>query len=243
MGKIDLYEIVVYIGTIIISIAFVMAFRLRKDKRLPVYYKFLYWMVLPRLVMSLTLFGLELKLIDITFITYLQIVCTISDFILITFFFFLINKKKIFTILVFIISVFSIILYHYYNNLYSSIFELNAIIGLSVFMYCLQYFYSLFEHVEKVSILRNPTFLIVLGLFFFATINFPLLSSTHYLHAAFGAPTSRFIVSLINFLIFARFLFVIRACSRTIVNNYIEDSATPVKKLTNEFPFLEDSEI
>ncbi len=240
MGKIGLYEIVIFIGTIIISTAFVMAFRLRKDKRLPVYYKFLYIMVLPRLVMSFAVTANTLSWLNINKMVIIQNICVISDFILITYFFYLLHSKKLFTLFFFIIATVFIILYLSKNSVYLPAFELNALLNLAVFLYCLRYFYSLFEHVEKVSILRNPTFLIVLGVFLFATVNFPLLSIRDYLRATFGIQASHSIVSLINFFIILRFVFVIWACSRTIVNYYVEDSATPVKKLTDEFPFLEE---
>jgi hypothetical protein len=148
----------------------------------------------------------------------------LSDFLLISLFFYLLFKKdkiKLF-IKIFFILIIAFIVYLLSNNdLHKLLFQLYSVYNFGIFIFCLYYYYQLFNNNEPVlKLWDDPTFWIVAGLFLYAAISFPFFAIIDYLILNFGVAIARIALIFANIITIAEYLLFIKAfrCARGKIN-------------------------
>jgi hypothetical protein len=208
-------SIVIFIGTAVLVVSFVLAFKLRKKKGLPPYFKFFYWIPLAAILLSInTISSLYFKKFP-NFVYYcFQHLFFLVDFSLTCLFFQTIfGRKNKLAAIVFFITITSFGLLLWVNDLNRVLLELHALLCFAIFILCMYYYYKLFDDDEKpiVNLLESPPFWIVTGLFFSAVVGFPLYALYPYLYYKVDYKISSYAISFANIFIIIKHLFFIKA--------------------------------
>ncbi len=85
----------------------------------------------------------------------------------------------------------------------------TANLGLTIF--CIIYYYRLFNNLPIVNLKREPSFWIITGVFFCMSMHIPLISVSNYLYENISLSTSRLINSIAIFCYLIMHLFFIKA--------------------------------
>lgn len=209
---------VIWIGTVVILISFVMAILIPVYKR--TYMKGFYFFCLISLSLSInTICGRYYILYNIKLFYFIQSVLTISTFIFWTLFFYKLIKdnflKRIIHIL--FISTFSFLFYLiYFNTINKANLQILALINICLTIYCVLFYHYLFKNITFQNILLEPTFWIVAGLIFYSSISLPFYALNNYIKQEFPLVISANIFSISNMLIIIMHLFFIKAYLCTI---------------------------
>ncbi|MBK7885344.1 MAG: hypothetical protein IPJ81_17350 [Chitinophagaceae bacterium] len=224
-------KIIVVAGTVVLLIAFILAFKLRKRKDLPIYFSFFYWIPFNRLLISLNTFlGSIFKIVNQHNFIFFQNWLNLAEYLLVSLFFFKLFKKGNINILIkiiFIVILALIAFLFYINDLYSWLPELYSVYNFGIFIFCLYYYYKLINDAEPtLKLWADPTFWIVTGLFLYAAITLPLFALKDYLWANFGVLVAYITFVITNVIIIVEYLLFIKAfrAAKDNVNNTDKES-------------------
>ncbi len=205
-----------FIGTFVLLISFILAFKLRKKNNLPVYFKFFYCVPLMAVLVTINgLIGVYFKkFTDPVFFTFQHFFYFLEFLITCLVFYKIFKQKRLFYIVVFSITITFLSLFLLNSEFNKVLLQLYAILSLAIFALCINYYYSLFEEDEKpvLDLLKSPSFWIVTGLFFFSAISLPLFAVQEYFSNRFGHILGNYILSSINLFVIVKHIFFIKAC-------------------------------
>ena len=207
----DLYDIVIWIGTGVILVSFIIALYITK-KDIPDYLKKFYLVPLITLLISAnTILGAYINLYPkkLSILATIQNTLSLFDFIFWGFFFcywLKQNSRFIF------FSFFLIIILLRVSMGFSKVgFEIHAITNFGKTLFCIFYFYELFKAAPKLNLKNHPSFWIVTGLFFYSCISFPEYAVDNYLRTRLPREISRNLFSSTNIAIIIMHLLFIKA--------------------------------
>lgn len=179
------YDIMVWFQSICMILSFLFSLRLISNKNVIPYMRYFYWY---------SIIGALITILRITSKTYhfpseniLAIISNYSILFHFTFLSWFINSlmpnKKQFRLLlpvyisIFCITLFFLILYPEKKQNSTS----YGIANLGLVIYCITYYYQLFQITPKFDLLKDPSFWIISGIFFCMSITIPILSLHQYL--------------------------------------------------------------
>ena len=207
--------IVVFIGTAVLVVSFILAFMLRKKKGLPPYFKFFYWIPLAAILLSInTISTLYFRKFPVLLFTCSRHLFFLVDFSITCLFFQTIfSRKNKLVAIVFFIATISFGLLLWANDLNRPLLQLHALPYFAIFILCMYYYYQLFDDDEKpiVNLLKSPPFWIATGIFFSAVVHFPLFALHPYIYYKFGRMASDYAISFGNIFIIIKHLLFIKA--------------------------------
>jgi len=128
------------------------------------------------------------------------------------FFLNLFNTKRIavLTKTIFLLSIFLTIYLISSSDLKSYNHKILSINNLTYVFYCCIYFFNLFKNIPTKKLKSDPTFFIILGIFFYSVFSLPLLSISDYFKNSNHQSLSTSIVCIINLTIILMHLFFIK---------------------------------
>lgn len=205
---------ITFFGTLLLIVSFVWAFRLRKAKNAPRYFKFFYWLPLVRVLQSFCVILNIIQVLGKNIAAGSQNLVAIIEFCLTTLLFYsLYHKKeqKKFVVVLFVasaaIAVF-LLATNYFDQLF---FHLNAFFNFSVFLLCLYYYRQLLKNFGVVELSKDPTFWLVLGFFIFSTVTLPLYAIEGFIRINYGRQVSVYVMIAINLTIITEHLLFMKA--------------------------------
>ena len=182
----NFHKIVVIIGTAVIFLSFVLAYRIRKNDSTPSYLRNFYLCPLLAFILCGSTFAFDIlgprsNRLQVT----IEKVIYIIDFFFFAYFFRLVlanfPAKKLIENIFFFFIVLTIpcllitthqTLLHYYFRAYNNIGKL---------LFCLIYIYSIFKSSPKLILKNDAAFWIVMGLLFYSSVTIPIFLGYYYL--------------------------------------------------------------
>ena len=210
-----LHYMVIWIGTFVILVSFVLSLLLNKKFRIRNYMKGFYILPLIALLLSVnTIFNIlfhaynnkhffllqySLSILDLIFwrVFFVNLFTNIKD----------VNKVKLFFLIVLILT--SILFF--LNDWGNPNFQAISIFNFCKTLFCILYFYKLFKDIPEKNITLEPSFWIVTGLFFYSGLSIPFYSLHNYIKSNTPLFISTNIFAISNMLIIIMHLFFIKA--------------------------------
>lgn len=182
-----LENIVIWIGTGVILISFIMALFIRRYKHIPYYMKSFYVYPLIALLISInTILFRYFNLYPAYALYFLQKNLLIIDFIffgLFSNYLLRYNRYKNFIKIIFAIFAIATIYFTYSYDIDKPVYRAHVAVNLGKCLFCLFYFNSLFNDKDVLQLKKEPSFWIVTGVFFYSSITLPAYAIYDYLRA------------------------------------------------------------
>ena len=209
---------VIWIGTVVILISFIMAIIIPINKR--TYMKGFYIYSLIALLTSFnTILGSLFLLYNSKLFYIIQSTLNLCNLAFWTFFFLALLKDRIYSTIIYILFISTFLLAVSLLNL-SYInkpnLQIRALINMCQTIYCIIFYHKLFKNITYQNILLEPSFWIVAGLIFFSCLSLPFYALNSYIKQEFPLIISANIFSISNMLIIIMHLFFIKAYLCTI---------------------------
>lgn len=227
-----LHKIVIFIGTIVLFLSFLFAFVNRKKANIPNCLKFFY--INPLLATLISISTILYFLLNRTTDSLTAIIeksFFLLDFIFWIFFFYqtIINKSMAIKTAVIVIGAITLL-----ATSLVSIFIWSPYIGLAVantgkFLFCIVYFFSLFNSFPTTILKNDPIFWIVIGLFFYTTFTLPTYITNPYLNSIKQGFIQYILFAIGNIAIIIMHILFIKG-QVCIIRQYKKDK----RKITNE---------
>lgn len=180
-----LYDIVIWIGTVVISISLIMAYSINKKQYIPPYLKRFYWYPLLALAISTnTIASQHFRLHPSSIYYSIQNIFELIDITFWGLFFLRLlkgTKSYKHTKNIFLLFLFTGTLFMFITNISKVNFQAYAICNLGKCLFCILYFNNLFKDNPKLNLKSEPSFWIVTGLFFYSAITLPEYAIYDYL--------------------------------------------------------------
>lgn len=209
----SLYMSVIWIGTVVIFVSFIIALAIKGRKNVPVFMKYFYFYPLLALCVSFnTILGDYFHFFTRESLLRIQNILFIIDFLFWYFFFKNLLKKKI-RILQFIFLLFltSTIILRLSTGFHKPGFEINAVTNFGKILFCLFYCIELFKSEPVLNLKNESAFWIVSGLFFYTCVSLPFYTVYEYLNLNLPRLISRNLFSSTNISIILMHLLFIKA--------------------------------
>jgi hypothetical protein len=182
----DFHRIVIMVGTVVVSLSFLLAFSVRTKENTPFYLRRFYLYPLLTLLLSLNTFAVDFfKLTSTAHQASIEKIIFTIDFSFFAYFFISVVEEKSMKQLIKMVSILFLLgtvvswiffaetkLYHYYFRAYHNLGKL---------IFCLIYLYSIFNCSPKLILKKEPAFWITSGLLFYTTVTIPIFLSYYYL--------------------------------------------------------------
>ena len=209
---------VIWIGTAVILISFVMAILIPVYKS--TYMKGFYFYSLIALLTSInTILGSLFLLYSSKLFYIIQSILSLSNLVFWTLFFLILLKDRIYSRIIYFLFICTLLLAVYLLNM-SYInkpnLQIRALINMCQTIYCIFFYHNLFKNITYQNILLEPSFWIVAGLIFFSCLSLPIYALNSYIKQEFPLIISANIFSISNMLIIIMHLFFIKAYLCTI---------------------------
>lgn len=208
-------QIVVYTGTFVILISTILAFRLRKKENTPAYFHFFYLLPAAGLLLSfnaISKYFIAKENKPLFFM--MQNILDVADFILTGIFAYSVLKYKHWQKSlagIFGLCFLCLIYYVVTRNIMAPLLEMNILMNVFIFSFCLMYYFGLFKSHPSLKLANEPTFWIVTGLFFYATVNLPLFAAFFLFRTHFTTNILSALLQFINIFIIIKHFFFIKA--------------------------------
>lgn len=207
--------IIFNIECLIILISFLISLKLIRNKSIPDYMRGFYWY--PTIALIIIIPGYIAENYFKSYIEYSSILNNISLIFHYTFLSIFIIKVmpsyKDDILLKFVFGLFLLLLVFHLTqtntNKQNTIAFVTANFGLTIF--CLIYYYRLFNNLPVLNLLEEPSFWIITGVFFCMGVHIPLLIAWDYLHGKIPLHISRIHNAINIFCYIIMHLFFIKA--------------------------------
>lgn len=212
--------IVVWVGTFVILISFLLSIMLRRKNKKPDYMKnFFLYPLIGLLVSANTIFSRFLLIYSIKLNFLIQILLCLFDLIFWFLFFsnFFKTRKDITKIrLLFFFTIAIEIVLFQFSELNKSNLHTISIINICKTIFCIFFYYKLFKDVPTQNIKLEPSFWIITGLFFYSCLSIPLYALNEYVISKFSSIISSTILAISNIFVIIMHFFFIKAYLCTI---------------------------
>jgi len=215
MGKIIGY-IVFNIQSVIILASFLFSLKLFQNGAIPKYMKGFYWYpTIALLVLSPTFFT------DFTNREYMKVCNYINNISILFHFAFLstfilrvtpkINRYKKYFQFLFYLFLFLILIVLISNYLGKQVNQAFSISSFGLTIFCINYYYQLFNNIPKYDLKNEPSFWVVNGIFFCMSLHIPITSTVDYLQNKISRDLCNILLSILSFCYLVMHLFFIKA--------------------------------
>lgn len=204
---------VIWIGTGVILIAFIIALLIPKNNK--AYMKGFFFCILIALLVSTNSICFKFFFLynnEICF--FIQSTLFLFDLLFWTLFFLklLTDAKNHRIIKILFILTLSLAVYiFYYNSTDKSNLHVLALLNICKTIFCVLFYHNLFKKMSDQKILLEPAFWIVNGLIFYSCLSLPFYGLSGYIQQEFSPLIVNNIFSISNMLIIIMYLFFIKA--------------------------------
>lgn len=214
---IDLHDYILWTGTFILILSFILALKVNNYIQTPKYMKNFYFIPLAGVVISINHFAIKIfpgyqktfaylfQTVTLLFILFLWRLFFIKIFVLPRDKFY-INIATMLTVLIFILFTFT----SKYNKPNLHIF---SVLNFCQVLFCTFYYYKLFKTEPIQDIKQEPSFWITIGLLSYSCLSIPIYILNDYIRNFLPYTISRTIFAFSNILIIVMHLFFIKSYS------------------------------
>lgn len=216
MSKLN--NIVIWGGTFVVLISFIMAVYISKNTR--VYMKGFFFCPLVSLLVSTNSISSRFLFLYSTEINFrIQSILHLCDLLFWGIFFIKLlddNRESRRIIILFTLTFLVSSYLLYFNNTINPNLHIHALVNLCKTIFGILFYNKLFKDLPYQNILLEPSFWIVTGLIFYSTLSLPFYALNSYIKEQFIPTISYNIFSISNILIIIMHLFFIKAYLCTI---------------------------
>ena len=209
---------VIWIGTVVILISFVMAIFIPVNKR--AYMKgFYFYSLIALLISGNTILSSIFLIYSLRIFYIIQSVLAFCSLVFWIFFFHKVlndyTLKKIIQLL-FLCTFLLTICLLYFSSSNKPNLQIVALTNMCQAIFCIFFYYNLFKNLSSQNILLEPSFWIVAGLIFYSCLSIPFYALNSYIKQEFPSIISSKIFSISNIMIIIMHLFFIKGYLCTI---------------------------
>jgi len=210
---------VLWIGSVVILISFILALAINQRLKIRAYMRNFFLFPLIGLLLSTN------TILSRFFFTYgdevfypiqslldLLSLCFWAHFFLNVF----VNKNDLVKIrILFVSTVVTAIGLYIFSNHKQSNLHLLSVMNICNTIFCIFFYYRLFKRVPNQDIRFEPCFWVIAGLFFYSSLSLPFYSLNDYIRVTFPA-IAMYILAISNMMIIIMYFFFIKACICTV---------------------------
>lgn len=213
-------NIVIWVGSIIIIISFILSIHISIKKDKPLYLKYFFFIPLIALLITInTITDKYFHIVDKEVFYIIQMLITFFDLLVWIHFFLQINNNKSDAILIktifFVIYLLTSAMF-ITNEFSKPNFQIICIFNIGKSILCIHYYYKLFQKPPIDNLNKNPAFWIINGLFFYSCISIPFFSFQNFFMNQLSEMLSLDFIIFSNILIIIMHLFFLKAFSCSI---------------------------
>lgn len=213
MGKILSYTFYT-LQVLAIFTSFIFSLRLIKNEKIPKYMKGFYWytvvgvlVLIPSLFYAYFYIGNKLASItnNLSLIFHYSFLSIFILKILPK------NKGAIYLKIIFLLFLILIIYFLVTRDISRQINQVFSISNIGLTIFCIVYYYQLFNTVPILDLRNEPSFWIITGIFFAMSLNVPAMAAIDYLHNKIAAVNYVLLYNILCFSYMVMHLFFIKA--------------------------------
>lgn len=209
-----LYEVVIWIGSFVILISFILSIILSLNSHTINYMKWFFIIPLIALILSInTIINLHFHLLSKTSLYQIQLLLTFAELFVWCRYFLVLNKSKFDSgIIILVFSFFSLITacLFIFNKFNEPNLQIICLFSISKTIFCIYYYYKLFKSPPIHNLKKDPSFWTVNGLLFYSCLSIPFYSFHSYISFRFSKIEALDIFSISNMLIIIMHFFFIK---------------------------------
>ncbi len=200
---------------ICIVLSFIISLRLISNDKIPFYLQRFFWYpTIGVVTISLALVANNLYRPFIFFANFTNNISLIFHYWFLSFFIIraIPNVKKCYYLkIIFVTFIFLIVVFLSNDSLIQINTTAFGIANFGLMLFCLLYYYQLFNYIPTLNLLKEPSFWIITGIFFSMSVHIPILVTVDFLHSKISIEIYRLFACISMFCYSIMHLFFIKA--------------------------------